>query len=369
MKKAVMNKKSNGFLKGLLRDIAKVKEKTRTLTYSQAISESLVQAMRVDESVFIMGLGVTDYKGIFNTTVDAHQKFKDRVIETPASENALTGICIGAALTGRRPVLVHARHDFMFLALDQMINTASKWRYAYGGSSTVPVVIRAIVGKGWGQGPTHSQSLQAVFAHFPGLKVLMPATPIDVKGMMIHSLRQDAPTVIIEHRALYDTVGEVPNDLYEVESGIARVVKVGSDLTIIATSYLIGEALMVSEFLESKGISVEIIDPRSIRPLDKKTIVNSVNKTKRALCLDTSWTMCGFSAEVAAIICEECFSHLKAPVKRLGMADCPAPVSKQLEDEFYPSRRKIAQICCQLVEKKIDLSGLEESADIFKGPY
>ncbi|MFA5088741.1 MAG: transketolase C-terminal domain-containing protein, partial [Candidatus Omnitrophota bacterium] len=229
----------------------------RELSYAQAISEGLVQAMERDPQVFIFGLGVDDWKGIFGTTKTAFEKFGPaRVFDTPASEGALTGIALGAAYNGKRPVLVHARNDFMFLALDQMINTAAKWKYVYAGQSSVPIVIRSIVGKGWGQGATHSQSIQSVLAHFPGIYVAMPSSPYIAKGLILKSLRVDAPVVLIEHRSLYDDKQDVPEGDYEIDFGRAHVARKGKDITIVATSLMVRESLKAAELLSAEGIDV-----------------------------------------------------------------------------------------------------------------
>lgn len=346
-------------------------KKKRMLSYAEAISEAHLQTMKVDPDCYIMGLGVTDYKGIFGTTIDVYKKYgRRRVIEAPASENALSGIAIGAALMGKRSVLIHARNDFMFLALDQMINSAAKWKYMYGGKSKVPFVVRSIIGKGWGQGPTHSQSLQSIFLHFPGLYIAMPSTPFDVKGMLIKALKEDVPCVILEHRRLYDTVGIVPSNMYQVDFGKARVVRKGSDITIVATSLMVTEAVKAHLALKKTGISVEIIDPRSLFPLDKKTILRSVRKTGRLICADTSWTNCGFSSEISAFISEEGFSFLKAPIKRIGLPFCPSPVSLKLEEVFYPTYKNIFIDCCCMMHKKVNYNLISDPIiDNFKGPY
>ncbi|MBN1353330.1 MAG: alpha-ketoacid dehydrogenase subunit beta [Candidatus Omnitrophica bacterium] len=345
--------------------------KKRLLTYANAISEAHVQTMRNDPDCFIMGLGVTDYKGIFGTTISAFKRFgPKRVIETPASENALTGITIGASLTGKRPVLIHARNDFMFLALDQMINGASKWKYMYGGKSSVSFVIRGIIGKGWGQGPTHSQSIQSVFMHFPGLYIAMPSTPYDAKGFIVSSLSENVPCVIIEHRRLYDTFGDVPKKIYKSKFGKARVIKKGSDITLVATSIMAMEGVKAYIALKKMGISLEVIDPRSLRPLDKDTILRSVRKTGRLIVADTSWTTCGFSSEVAALASGETFKYLKSPIKRIGVADCPSPVSFKLEEKFYPTYKDIFIECCKMLNKTPDLGLIADPIiDSFKGPY
>jgi len=343
----------------------------RTITYAQAISEGLTQAMTADPHVFIMGLGVDDFKGIFGTTREAFLKFGfQRVFDTPASEGALTGIAIGAALNGKRPVLVHARNDFMFLALDQMINNAAKWKYASAGRSSVPFVVRSIIGKGWGQGPIHSQSLQSIFAHFPGLFVAMPSCAYDVKGLLMKSLQIDTPVVILEHRALYNIKSDVPQEPYTVEFGQAKIVREGKDITVVAASLMVTEAVKAAGILEKDGIDVEIIDPVSIQPLDEQTIIRSVGKTGRLVCADTSWASCGFSAEVAAVVAEKAFGDLKAPVKRIALPPCPCPVSKKLEDAFYPTYQDIIKAVYETFEKKISggIRRLQE-VDTFVGPY
>lgn len=348
-----------------------IKNKKRHLTYAEAISEALVEIMQKDPNVFVMGLGVSDYKGIFTTTLEIAKRYGPcRVIETPASENALTGIAIGAALTGKRPILIHARNDFMFLSLDQMINGAAKWKYMYGGKTRVPFVVRGIIGKGWGQGPTHSQSIQAIFMHFPGLYIAMPSAPYDAKGILMSAVNQDTPFVILEHRALYDNVGIVPREKCRVEIGKARVVRNGQDITLVATSFMVSEGIKAQTVLKEMGISLEVIDPRFLRPLDQKTILDSVKKTGRLICADTSWTTCGFASEIAALVCEKAFSSLRAPIRRIGLAHCVCPVSKALEDEFYPSYKNIFLESCRIMNKKPDLKIIKDPIiDNFKGPY
>ena len=347
------------------------KEAKREITYCQAISEATVQAMDKDKDVFVIGLGVTDYKGIFGTTIEAYKKFGEkRVIETPACENALTGIAIGASLGGKKPILIHARNDFMFLALDEMINAASKWKYMYGGKSKAPFIVRAIIGKGWGQGPTHSQSIQSIFMHFPGFYVAMPSTPYDVKGFILQALKLSSPSVIFEHRSLYNNIGEVPESIYGVEFGKARIVRNGKDITLVATSLMVQEGVKASLILEKQGILLEIIDPRSLEPLDKDTILRSVKKTGRLIVADTSWVTCGFSSEICAMVSENAIGSLKKPIKRIGLPPCPSPVSKVLEDKFYPTYKDIFMESCKMLGKKPDMALIKDPiVDNFRGPY
>ena len=343
---------------------------TRELTYAQAISEALVQGMEADPQVFVFGLGVDDYKGIFNTTREAFLKFGSaRVFDTPASEGALTGIAIGAALNKKRPVLVHARNDFMFLALDQMLNNAAKWKYTYAGKTTVPVVMRGIIGKGWGQGPTHSQSIQAILAHFPGLIVAMPSNACDVKGIFLQAFKSDAPVVILEHRSLYDLKALVPQAHYTIPFGHARISRPGEDITVVATSMMVPQALKAAEVLGQVGISLEVIDPVTIQPLDERTILQSVHKTGRLIVADTSWLRCGFASEVAAVVAEKGFDDLKAPVKRIGWPECPCPVSKALEGAFYATYEDIVHAAYELMNRKEKHIFSEKITDTFVGPY
>ncbi len=343
----------------------------RTLKYWQAISEATVQSMRHDPHVFVCGIGVDDFKGIFGTTRDAFLEFGvNRVIDIPNCENAFAGITIGAAAVGKRPLVVHPRNDFMFLATDQLVNLAAKWSYMFAGKSHVPVVVRGIVGRGWGQGATHSQSLHALFGHFPGLVVSCPANAYDAKGLLITALRGRSPVVILENRALYEHATEVPEEPYEIPFGQARIARKGEDVTIVATSLMVHEALRASEMLEARGISAEVVDPRTVRPLDDAAIVASVRKTGRLVVADTSWARFGFAAEVAAIAAEQAAPSLKASVVRVTIADCPAPVSKPLEDLFHPNPNRIVEACLQTMGSSDALK--ERARDVqeaFAGPY
>jgi len=343
----------------------------RQLKYSEALSEGIVRAMERDPNIYMTGIAVDYPSGIFGSTVEATKRFgPKRVFDSPAMENALTGIAIGAAAMGKRPIIVHPRNDFMFLAFDMMINLAAKWKYMYGGNAgEVPIVVRAVIGKGWGQGASHSQSLQSVLGHFPGLSVVMPAFPRDAKGLMLAALRHHSPVIMLEHRTLYDTVGGVPESDDITPIGKAAVIKEGRDLTIVATSFMAYEALHAAEELEKDGVKAEVIDARSIRPLDEETILASVKKTGRLIIADTSWELCGFSSEVAALAAEKVFGDLKAPVRRIAMANCPAPVSQTLEKAFYPSATTIARAALASLRKHSSTMGSIDREDLFKGPY
>lgn len=322
----------------------------RELTYWEALSEGLIQAMERDDSVFTMGVGVDDPKGIFGTMLAAHRKFgKARVFDIPLSEGALTGAAIGAALHGMRPVMVHARNDFLLVAMDQIANTAAKWPYSSGGAH-VPVVIRAIIGRGWGQGSQHAQSLQATFAHFPGLKVVMPATPYDAKGLLIASIREDCPVIFLDHRRLYDQNDEVPEEYYQVPLDKAIIRRTGSDITIVADSIMVIDSLKAAGMLEQEGISAEVIDLRTVSPMDDCPIFESVKKTHRLIVADTSWQSFGIASEVVSRVSRNVFEYLKAPPRVIASPDVPSPVSFPLERLFYPGAEDITAAVSAMVK-------------------
>jgi len=310
---------------------------TRTLKFNEAIREALDLCMAKDPAVYVMGLGVPDPKGIFGTTLGLVDKYgPDRVLDMPTSENGMTGIAIGSALVGMRPVMIHQRVDFALLAMEQIVNQAAKWRYMFAGVTKVPLVIRLIVGRGWGQGPQHSQSLQAWFAHVPGLKVVMPATPYDAKGLMVSSIEDDAPVIYLEHRWLHNTFGHVPEDVYRVPLGKARIVRRGRDITFAAVSYTVIEALQAAELLAKAGIDAEVVDIRSLRPIDSDTILESVRKTGHLVVADTGWKTGGFAGEIVALAAEHCLDRLKSPPRRLALLDIPTPSTPALAKYCYP---------------------------------
>lgn len=309
----------------------------RDLKFFEAINEAIDLCMAKDPAVYIMGLGVPDPKGIFGTTLGLLQKHgSTRVMDMPTSENGMTGVAIGSALVGMRPIMTHQRMDFALYAIDQIVNQAAKWHYMFGGQTRVPLVIRMIIGRGWGQGPQHSQSLQAWFAHVPGLKVVMPATPYDAKGLLIASVEDDNPVIFIEHRWLYNIFGGVPEGIYRVPLGEARLARVGHDITIVATSYMVLEALRAAEILSDAGIKAEVIDVRTLKPLDRTLIVESVRKTGRLIVVDGAWRTVGFSAEILAIVAEEACSDLKCNPRRVAFPDVPTPTSPALAAHYYP---------------------------------
>ncbi len=309
----------------------------RRISYVETINETLHQIMESDKRVFLIGQGVTSPWYVGGTTVGLIDRFgAKRVIDTPVSENGITGIAAGAALAGMRPILMHPRMDFMYYAMDQIANHVANWHYMFGGQVSIPLTIWAIINRGGEQAAQHSQSLQAMFTHIPGLKVVMPSTPYDVKGLLIASVEDGNPVVFIDDRWLYDEVGEVPEELYSVPLGKAVIRKEGRDVTLVATSYMVNEAAKAAESLEKDGIDLEVIDPRSLKPLDESLLLESVKKTGRLIIADAGWKTCGIGAELAALAAEKAFSHLKSPIMRVSLPDAPAPASRVLEKGYYP---------------------------------
>ena len=316
----------------------------RILSYSLAINEALHQTMAADPAVFLIGQGVKSPWYVGNTAQGLRERFGDeRVIDTPVSENAMTGAAVGAALAGMRPVVVHPRMDFMFYAFDPIINEAANWYYMNGGSLPVPVVFWGIINRGGEQAAQHSQALHGMFAQVPGLKVVMPATPYDAKGLMVAAIREPNPVVFIDDRWLYRLEEPVPEEIYDVEIGRARIAREGTDVTVAASSFMVQEALMASELLAEAGIAAEIIDLRTIKPLDGETLLASVKKTGRLVVADGGWRSFGVAAEISALAAERAFGALRAPVARVTLPDCPAPASTALENAYYRNSTDIIQ--------------------------
>ena len=322
----------------------------RTISYAQAINEALYQMLESDDRVFLIGQGVTSPWYVGNTTAGLIDRFgSERVIDTPVSENGITGAAVGAALAGMRPVVVHPRMDFMYYAMDQIANQAANWHYMFGGQASVPLTIWGIINRGGEQAAQHSQSLQAMFAHLPGLKVVMPSTPYEAKGLLVSSIKDDNPVVFIDERWLYDEVGDVPEELYSIPLGEGVVRREGKDITVIATSYMVTQALEAAASLEKEGIGVEVIDPRSLKPLDENLLLKSVKKTGRLVIADAGWKTCGMGAELSALVSEKAFSYLKAPIVRVSLPDAPAPASATLEKVYYPGSEDITAAVKQLL--------------------
>lgn len=348
----------------------------RPLSYIQAVNEALHEAMSADPSVICFGLGVDDPKAIFGSTRALKETFGGaRVFDMPTSENAMTGVAIGASLNGVRPVMVHQRLDFFLLAMDQLVNNAAKWYYTFGRS--VPITIRLIMGRGWGQGPTHSQSLHAWFAHIPGLKVVMPTSAADAKGLLLASIFDDNPVLFMEHRWLHESVGDVPLGNAPIPLGVARRVREGSDLTIVALSYMVVEALHAADLLAEHGVHCELIDPRTVSPMDWETIFSSVRKTGRLLVLDTGALTGSIAGEIVARAATTCWGHLRCAPTRIAMPDIPEPASFGLTRGFHPRAEQIVDAVNAMLETKIAVDSLAAArahphdvpGDWFRGPF
>lgn len=326
----------------------------RHRTFSQAINEAQEIALSRDPRVLVIGEGVPDPKGIFGTTVGLKEKFPDRVLDMPVAESGMTGICVGLAISDMRPIMVHARMDFTLYAFDAIVNTAAKWYFMFGQKQSVPIVIRMVIGRGWGPGPQHAQSLQALYAHIPGLKVVMPATAFDAKGLLLSAVADGNPVVFIEHRWLHGLSGEVPQRFYTVPIGTARLAQRGTDVTIVAASYMTVEATKAVTVLTREGVSVEVIDLRSIRPLDMHTIITSVKKTHRLVVADTGWRSFGIAAEIVARVVESGI-RLDTPPVRITLPDIPTPTSPALAAAYYPTSVDIVRAALRICVKKESL--------------
>ncbi len=348
----------------------------RTLTFSQAINEALDVCMEKDPFVYIIGQGASDPKGVFGTTIGLSEKHgKNRVFDSPLSENAVTGIAIGSAICGLRPVLVHLRIDFSLLAFDQVVNNAAKWYYMFGGKRSIPIVIRMIIGRGWGQGPQHSQNLQGLYTHIPGLKVVMPTTPYDAKGLLISSIADNNPVIFIEHRWLYNVKDHVPDGYYEVPLGEPKIIRRGNDVTIVSTSYMTVESIKAAQILEKQGIDVEIIDVRTLKPLNYEKIHKSIEKTGKLVVADSGWRTLGFSSEIITSVVEKNIGALSTSPIRITLPDCPTPTSRALTKYYYPrsitivnSIRKIFGLN-EIIERENDILPHDVPDDTFSGPF
>lgn len=308
----------------------------RLLTYAEAIREAFAQLLSTDPRVFVIGQGVWSPWYAGTSLRDLDKEFgRERIIDSPVSENATTAAAIGAALAGMRPIVFHPRMDFMLLAVDPIVNQAANWSYLFAGKVSVPLVVRAAINRGGEQGAQHSQALQAMFAHIPGLKVVMPATAYDAKGLLVAAVHDGNPVMYIDDRWLYGNVSEVPEEIYEVPIGQAAIARRGNDVTIVATSYMTAESVKAAQTLADIGIDAEVINLRSIKPWDKECVCTSVRKTGHLVVADSAWKSGGIAAEIAASVGEECFESLKAPIRRVCLPDIPAPTSASLERAYY----------------------------------
>jgi len=346
----------------------------REIGFADAVREALDQEMSRDKTVIVFGLDVDDPKAILGTTRDLAQEYgTDRVFGTPLAEDAMTGAAIGMAVAGLRPVHIHIRMDFLMLAMNQLVNIAAKSRYTFGGQVSVPLVVRAMIGRSWGQGAQHSQALHSFFMHVPGLKVVAPSTPYDAKGCLIAAIRDDNPVVYVEHRLVHHQNGPVPEEAYEVRPGKARVTAVGEDVTLVGISYMQLECMRARRYLETVDIQAEVIDPIWLSPLDLETIYESVRKTRRLVVVDNGWTTCGAAAEIAAQAAQHFEGSADIRIRRMGFAPVTCPTTPPLEAQFYPNPRNIASVAHRLVcsdtadwfpEELPELQAFE-----FKGPF
>lgn len=347
----------------------------RLISYQQAINEAIIQEMGRDETVFIYGIDVADHLRTFGTGAGVLEQFgKNRCFSTPLSEDAMTGFGLGASITGLRPIHIHIRIDFLTLALNQLSNMISSFRYGSGNQQSAPMVIRAVVGRGWGQSYQHSKSLHSVFAHLPGLRVIFPSTPQDAKGMLIAAIRKDDPVLMIEHRWLYYQRGYVEENPYEASLTGCRVLREGNHVTVAATSWMNIEALAAADLLKKHhGIEIEVVDVRAANPLDDSVLIDSVLKTKYCIVADNDWVHCGLASEIASRVAEKAFGELRAPVEKMGFAFAPCPSAQHLEVEYYAGAKDIVRKVeanlglKQSPLKETDFPSYENNQ--FKGPF
>lgn len=324
--------------------------KSRKISYSDTINETLDYLLATDNSVMLIGQGVKSPWYVGSTCNGLVRKFgEQRVMDTPISENGITGAAVGAAIVGMKPIIVHPRMDFMLYAFDPIINQASNWHFMSGGKSTVPVVFWGIINRGGEQAAQHSQSLYSIFAHIPGLKVITPSTPFDVKGLLISAVRDPNPVLFVDDRWLYGISDDVPDTEYEIPIGKGIIRRKGKDITLVSFSYAMHETLKAGNQLLEEGIDAELIDLRSIKPYDKELLLESVKKTGKLVIIDGSWKTGGFSAEVSSYIAETAFDYLKGPIIRVCLPDVPAPASHTLEEDYYITSDKIIRAVKQLL--------------------
>ncbi len=323
---------------------------SREITFAQAINEALHEEMANDNSIILMGEDVGRHGGVFKLTQGLYDEFgSTRVFDCPISEAGILGLGVGAAMTGMRPIVEIMFGDFATLVMDQVANQAAKVHYMSGGNMTAPLVVRTTMGAGRRMAAQHSQSLHAWFCHIPGLKVVLPSTPYDAKGLLKTAIRDDSPVIFFEDKMIYTEKGMVPNEEYTLPFGVADVKRTGDDITLIATSSMVSVALKAAERLATEGISAEVIDPRTLSPLDEKTPVDSAKKTSRCIVIDEGYSNFGVTAELAALVSNKAFYYLDAPVERIGAMDVPVPFSPILEDQTIPDVETVVQVARRLV--------------------
>lgn len=322
----------------------------RVVSYATAINEALTLALENDPGVFVLGQGVDDPSAMFGTTRGLQQRFgPERVFDTPLSEEGMMGVATGAAMNGMRPVYMHNRPDFVLLGFNQLVTHAAKFHFMDNGQTTVPMVVWAAIGRGWGSGAQHSQSIQGILLGVPGLKIVMPSTPYDAKGLLLSAILDNNPVCVFEHRWLMKKDGIVPEGFYRVPLGKGIYRRRGEDVTIVGASHAIELGLQAANVLAAEGISAEVIDLRTIKPMDEAIVLESLQKTGRIVAVDTAWMKGGVCAEICCLAAEKGFAHLKAPVARVGLPDIPAPAGYTLEQFYYPDAARIAQAARRLV--------------------
>ncbi len=356
-----------------------VHKNMRLLRYVDALAEATAQEMERDEKVFLFGLDVDDHKAIQGSTAGLLEQFgPERVFGTPLSEDSMTGFAVGAAMAGYRPIHVHIRMDFMTLCMNQLINMAAKAHYMYNGQVNVPLVVRTMIGRSWGQGAQHSQALHSLFMHIPGLKVVAPSNAHDAKGCLIAAIRDNNPVIFMEHRLLCNAEAYVSQDPYANEIGHGRIVKGGGDITIVAISHMLTEGLRAAKHLEKLGINAEIIDPIWLRPFDIDLVYQSVQKTGHLLVVDNGWLNCGASSEILTQVFERAQTDgnaQKIRLARMGFADTTCPTTRCLEEHFYPTAITIMQKATELLQQDTaninwnDFVLDQKELDDFKGPF
>jgi acetoin:2,6-dichlorophenolindophenol oxidoreductase subunit beta len=326
----------------------------RSLAYVQAINEAMAQLMEEDPSIFVAGEDVALYGGVFGTSRGLMERFgPERVIDTPIAESGIVGMGMGAAATGLRPIIEIMFMDFMTVCMDELVNQAAKMKYMFGGKATLPLTIRTMAGGGMSMAAQHSQSLEAWFCHVPGLKVVMPSGPYEAKGLLVAAVRDNNPVIVVENKLLLGRSAEVPEELYEIELGKANVVREGTNFTIVATGRMVGESLAAAEKLVEDGLDVEVIDPRTLQPLDTETLVNSLKKTHRAIVVHEAVRFAGMGAEIAAQLQEEGFDYLDAPIGRVGAPFAPVPFSPPLEKAYFPNADTIVAEVRRILGKQV----------------
>ena len=346
----------------------------RTLTYAEAIREATSQEMARDPAVRVFGICIDDHRHFYGTLPPVEAFGPNRIRATPLSEDGITGAAIGAAMAGGKIILCHERFEYVMLTMNQLVNYAAKAHYMFGGAVAVPIVVRAVIGRSWGQGAQHSQALHSFFMHVPGFKVVAPTTPYDAKGCLASAIRDLNPVLFVEHRLLHHKIrGYVPEEPYLVPFGCARLLAQGSDITIVGVSHMAVECLRAAQALDAVGISAEVIDPVSLAPLDMATLVASARKTGRLLVVDNAWTSAGASAEIALSVIEALQGEREVRVKRMGFAPVPCPPSKPLEELFYPNPRTIAEAAYALVKGGEQCwtpsAAISPEVMEFKGPF